>query len=138
MELELGEQERRQDSERIRYNIDELLVGNPQQEFFAIKHLSDSGEYAIPQMIQTLLDPAKRDVQPRVIRALPRIGKAAVNPLVVALKVRDENVRQHIIRALGEIGPSARDAVPLLCALLDDDSQTTYEYALEALSRIEP
>lgn len=135
--LEKGEQARRQDPERIRYNIDELLVGNPQQEFFAIRHLTESGEYAIPQMMGTLLDPAKSKAWPRVVRALPRIGKSAVNPLAMSLRVNREDVRQHVIAALGEIGYV--QAIPYLRALQADSNATpeTKSQIDVAIARIE-
>lgn len=110
--LEQGENDQRKDPARIQYNIDELLGGNPQQEYFAIKHLAQSGEYAVPHLVQTLLDPAKKELWPRVVRGLPSVGKDGVNPLVIALSAGNDDVRQHIIHTLGEIGYP--QAVPYL------------------------
>ncbi len=86
--IQEGEFERRQNPELIRANV-EKLGGDPQQEYYALRHLADSGEYAIPFMLDVLLDPARSDLKPRVVRALPKIGKAAVNPLVMALALDD-------------------------------------------------
>lgn len=135
--LERGETERRKDPERIQYNIDELLGGNPQQEYFALKHLAQSGEYAAPHMVQALLDPAKKELWPRVIRGLPSLGKDGVNPLVIALSVANEDVRLHIIHALGEIGYP--QAVPYLRKLTVSPAVTEESKAAvaAAIARIE-
>ena len=134
--IEQGEHKRRQDAERIVRNID-LLGGDPQQEHFARKHLAESGEYAIPLMIQTLLDPAKQRLWPRVIQALPAIGKPAVGPLVMALSVDNEDIRLHVIHALGEIGYT--QAIPYLhkLAISPDMSDKTTAAAAKAIARIE-
>ena len=82
--IEQGEIEKRKSPDRIQANI-KMLAGDPQQEYRAIRHLAESGEYAIPPIIATLLDPERRNITPRVITALPKIGKAAVTPLATAL-----------------------------------------------------
>lgn len=131
-----GEKLKRQDTDRILYNIN-LLGGNPQQEFFARQHLTESGEYAIPHMVQTLLDPSKSELWPRVVAALPQIGKDAVNPLVIALNVNNDDVRQNLILALGEIGYT--QATPYLQKLIANPGLTeeTKKSARKAISRIE-
>lgn len=133
-----GEFEKRQAPERIKANI-EQLGGDPQQEFYAIKHLAESGEYAVPFMIATLLDDTKKNLHPRVASALPKIGKAALNPLVMALQLdpRYESVRITVIKALGEIGYP--QAVPYLRRLMADPStgETTRSAAEAAIARVE-
>ena len=109
--IQAGEFERRRDPERIRANIAKL-TGAPQQEYMATRHLAESGEYAIPWMVQTLLESDDEGLRARVITALPQIGKPAVNPLVMALRMADEDVKQHILRSLGEIGYPQAVAVP--------------------------
>lgn len=130
-----GEHLQRQDPEQIRGNI-ERLGGNPQQEFFAIRYLAESGEYAVPWMVQTLLDPAQRDLWPRVAIAMTRLGKEAVNPLVMALSMNNNDVRLHVIRALGEIGYP--QAVPYLSRLQNDGEMPseTKQAAAAAIERI--
>ncbi len=134
--IEEGEHLERQNPERIRENI-RLLRGSPQQEFFAKKRLADSGEYAIPQLVQVLLDQTKKGLWHRVVTALPQIGKPAVNPLVIALAVRDESVRQNLIQALGEIGYP--QAIPYLRKLIGDEkvSDESKRAAVGAIARIE-
>ncbi len=130
--IEQGEQELRKDPERIERNIG-LLGGNPQQEFYAIRHLAESGEYAVPQLVQALLDPARSSLKARVIRALPLLGKSAVNPLVMAIRIDDLDIRQHLIDALGAIGYP--QAVPYLQKIIEHDA-TTNEIRQAAVSAI--
>lgn len=135
--IQEGEFKRRQDPEIIRANV-EKLGGDPQQEFYALRHLADSGEYAIPFMLDVLLDPARANLKPRVVRALPKIGKSAVNPLVMALSLDDheEDARLHVIHALGEIGYP--HAIPYLRKLAEDVDrpQATRDAARAAIARI--
>jgi HEAT repeat protein len=134
--IEKGEFLRRQDLERIQTNI-EKLAGNPQQEANAIRHLVDGGEYSIPLLVKALLDPGQSALWPRIISALPKIGKPAVNPLVAALAVDNHDVRQNLIRALGEIGYPF--AVPYLRKVIGDGAAfaETKTAAAAAIARIE-
>ena len=135
--LQQGEYLKRQDPDRINTNI-EKLGGPPQTEHNAIQNLVDSGEYAVPWMLQTLMDREQQHLRPRIIRALPQIGQPAVNPLVVALAVRDRDVRQNVVRMLGEIGYP--HAVPYLKKLLaspdiHDDTRAAAEEAVARIAR---
>ena len=131
-----GEYEQRKDIARIRANI-ERLGGAPQMEFNAIQRLKESGEYAIPEMINALRDSERKNLWPRIIRALPQIGKPAVAPLVIALEVSDRDVRQNVVAALGEIGYP--QAVPYLLKLQADPEQPELVRSAvsEALAKIE-
>lgn len=121
--IERGEYEMRKDSARIRANI-RKLGGDPQTEYNATRRLAESGEYAIPWMVKTLLDPAQEALWSRVITALPKIGKGAVNPLVYALRVSggegSDGVRLNLIHALGKIGYP--QAIPYLRGLLVNEA----------------
>jgi len=107
---------------RIRRNI-ERLGGPPRAFENAVALLKDSGEYAVPFIIEALGDPDRKALTPALIRCLPQIDRPALNPLVVALEPTDDAVRLHAIRALGEIG--YRQAVPYL--LLRQTQATTAE-----------
>lgn len=130
-----GEKLKNTDREQIRANITGL-GGDPQQEFYATRHLRDSGEYAVPAMIDTLLDPAQKDLWPRVIIAMGKLGREAVNPLVMALHMNNNDVRLHVIRSLGEIGYP--QAIPYLTRLTLDEKMTneSKEAAVSAIGRI--
>ncbi len=134
--LQRGEHIRRQDLERIETAID-LLAGDPQQEHFGRERLADSGEYAVPIVLQALLDPSRSTVWPRLVKALPKIGKPAVNPLVMALAVNNSNIRLRIIESLGEIGYA--QAIPYLLKLMVNENtpNDTKDAAARAITRIE-
>ena len=133
--IQTGEELQRQDFERIRANIGQLC-GSPQQEFFATKYLIDSGEYAVPHLVEYLLHPTDDSCRPRVVVAMTKLGKAAVNPLVMALQVGDDDVRLHLIRALGEIGYP--QAIPYLQKLTTSaqSNEQTKQAAASAIDRI--
>ncbi|MFQ5592028.1 MAG: response regulator, partial [Phycisphaerae bacterium] len=133
--IEQGERLQRRAPDRIRANI-EHLMGDPQQQYFGIARLAESGEYAIPPMVAVLLDPQRSDLRPGVITALGRMGKAAVQPLSVSLAVNDNDVRGYLIRALGEIGYPL--ALPYLHKLIADAAlpDTIKEAAGQAVDRI--
>lgn len=135
--LQEGELIQRRDPKRINTNITKL-GGPPQTEYNAIQSLIDSGEHAVPWMVQVLLEPNRQALWPRIIRAMPQIGQPAVTPLAVALGVEDRNLRQNIIRILGEIGYP--HAVPYLKKLLasvgtHDDTRALAEESLAKIAR---
>jgi tetratricopeptide (TPR) repeat protein len=111
-----GEQEIKADPVRILQNI-ERLAGPPRQFENSVARLKDSGEHAVPFLIQTLRDPQRKDLLPAIVRTLPQIDRAALNPLTAALRIGDQATRQYLIEALGEIG--YWQAVPYLLALRD-------------------
>lgn len=134
--IDKGEFERRQDAGRITANITKL-GGDPQQEATATKHLIESGEYAVPQLVKTLIQQSKAPIRTRIVTALPKLGKAAVNPLVISLSVESNDVRQDLIYALGEIGYP--QAIPYLLKVQSDAKAfpETKTAAKTAISRIE-
>ncbi len=71
-------------------------------------------------------------------QALGRIGAAAVEPLTVALRDPDSEVRLQATIALARIGPDAAPAVPLLVQALRDDSTEVRIGAARALGQIGP
>jgi len=130
-----GEYDVRKERSRIRENVDKL-AGPPQMEYNAIQRLRESGEFAIPEMVDVLLDESRKGLWPRVIRALPQIGNGAVAPLVMALGIDDVNVKQNIIWALGELGYP--QATPYLLKILTDDNQDSLikQAAVKAIEQI--
>ncbi len=101
--LQEGELRIKSDPVRIKENI-ERLAGPPRGYENAVAALRDSGEYAIPFMIQYLQDPAQQDLTAPILRALPTIDRPAMNPLVQALGMDDNATKRYVIEALGELG----------------------------------
>lgn len=131
-----GEFRERQDESRIINNI-ESLSGTPQMEYNAISRLRESGEYAVPEVIASLKDVSKETSWPRIIRAIPKLGRDAVGPLVMALGDSDPNIRRSVAWALGELGYP--QATPYLLQVLDasDTLPETRQNILDALQKIE-
>ncbi|UCG17490.1 MAG: HEAT repeat domain-containing protein [Phycisphaerales bacterium] len=130
-----GEFELRRDPARIKENV-EKLSGPPQTEYNAIQRLRESGEYAIPWMVDALSDPDKKTLWPRIVRALPQIGGEAVSPLVQALETDSGDLQLIITKALGELGYA--QAVPYLQKLhaREGVSELTKRAVREAIQRI--
>jgi len=130
-----GEFKERQDTSRIHTNL-EKLGGTPQMEFNAIQRLKESGEYAVPELVSALQNSAYENLWPRIIRALPQLGKPAVSPLVEALQVDNADIRRNLVWALGEIGYP--QAIPYLLRIIADPGQSdrVREAAQEAVQAI--
>lgn len=134
--LHRGEQLLKADPVRIKQNIARL--GGPPRAFAeASANLVESGEYAIPFLLQTLGDSDQRALAAPILRVLPQVGRAGLNPLVYALRIEDRAVRLYVIRALGQIGYA--QAVPYLLALREDDktdaeTRSAVEAALSELA----
>ena len=88
---------------------------------------------AVDELVRCMADPS-----PLVSRiaadSLARIGLPAASALVAALQERETLTRAGAARALSVIQPE--DAVPALCAALDDPSAIVTYYAEEALERM--
>jgi len=112
-----GEEMLRMDPQEISANVAKL-GGPPRVAFNAASRLKDSGEYAIPHLIQYLQDANKRALHPAIIQLLPQIGRAALNPLCIALGMEDNVTRQILINAAAQIG--YRQALPYLAKVADD------------------
>lgn len=114
-----GERLVKSDPTRIQENI-RRLGGAPRAFENALQALIDSGEQAVPFMIQFLRDRTQLELRPAILTALPRLGRPGLNPLVAALRMNDTAVKQDVIAALGEIGYS--QAVPYLLAVAQAES----------------
>ena len=116
--IEQGFEGERSDPKQITTAIDMLTQGVRSYELGA-KRLEVSGEYAMPQLVARLMDPATTPVlRERIINVLPRMGNAAVRPLSAALETDDTNLQVIFANALGQIGYA--HSAPALKALTID------------------
>lgn len=117
--LEQGEVGLRADPRRIRSNI-ARLAGPPRGFENATAALKESGEFAVPFLIETLQDPDQRELVRPILRALPQLDRPAVAPLCAALSMAEGPTKLYVVDALGNIG--YRQAVPYLLKLRDAES----------------
>ncbi|MCH7814889.1 MAG: HEAT repeat domain-containing protein, partial [Planctomycetes bacterium] len=136
--LAQGESALRQDTARILANI-EKLGGPPQTEHHATGRLIESGEYAVPWLLHALGDAAQAGLHARILTALPKLGRAAVGPLVAALDTNRDALRRQIIQTLGRIG-YAQGGPYLRNILLSDtgtpENQAAARTAIQAISGV--
>jgi HEAT repeat protein len=95
------------------------------------------GDIGDARAVKSLVEALEKDesimVRARAARALGKIGKPAVEPLIKALKEKNI-VRDCIAEALGEIG-DAKAVEPLTQALKDENTSVQFS-ATEALEKI--
>lgn len=103
---------------------------------YALGEIGSAAREAVAALIGRLSDTDK--VRKEVIRALGRMGPAAVPDLVRALKDTPVFVRHGAAYALGLIGPEAGEAVPDLGRLLKDPDAGVRAVAAAALAEIGP
>ncbi|MHC4442105.1 MAG: HEAT repeat domain-containing protein [Planctomycetota bacterium] len=120
---------------RIKENI-QLLRGTPMQRAVGLERLMESGEYAVPWMLDVLKDSQQQDMHPFVIKALPQLGKRAINPLIEALGIKNDAVKHFIAQALGKIGYP--QALPYLKRIATDlkANQSVRQSAQQAIQQI--
>ena len=111
-----------------------LADPDPDVRACAAQGLGDlNAEEAVASLVHCLADPS-----PLVSRiaadGLARIGAFAVPALITALQAQETSVRAGAARALSIIQP--QEAIPALCAALDDPSAIVTHYAQEALERM--
>ena len=109
-----GYRQRRADLTYIEQNIQRLSV-NQRAYALALGRLRESGELAVPLMVDYLRDSSKREYQPAIRRALRDFGRLALNPLTAATYMKDDQTLTTIVAILGDIGYDS--AVPYLARL---------------------
>jgi len=91
---------------------------------------------AVPALVQVLRS-SDPDLPFVAANALGDIGPGAVLPLIQALGDGNERVRWFAAYALGQIGPDARDAIPALARVLEEErNRSVREAAAEALEAV--
>lgn len=102
--IERGYENQRSDPEEIAKAI-ERLGGTLRGYELAKERLVESGEYAVPQLVQKLADPdTPATLRERIVALLPHLGRPGVRPMSSALQSDSDKVLQALSNALGEIG----------------------------------
>jgi hypothetical protein len=112
-----GELAYRTNLEEIEHNLQRMNNGERPYQL-GLQRLRNSGELAIPIIIDYLRDPAKAQFHGTVRRAMRDLGQAGLNPLVTATEMsgnENQDALVAVVTALGQIQDD--DAVPYLAKL---------------------
>ena len=132
--LNEGRRTRRADSAWIETNI-KALPESRRSYLLAVERLRDSGELAVPQMIDYLRDPNKTSFHGPIRQALRDMGQLVLNPLVAATDMKDSPALISVINTLSEIGYAS--TVPYLAKLAQKgESGTIQNAAKNALDKM--
>ncbi|WP_428939887.1 hypothetical protein [Fontivita pretiosa] len=102
----------------------------------AMTRLRESGELAVPFLIDVLRDPAKKNQLPVIRRALRDLGRAGLNPLLAATQMQEWDTLTVIIGVLGDLG--YQSAAPFVARVYESDKSpaTVRAAAADALARL--
>jgi HEAT repeat protein len=67
-----------------------------------------------------------------------RLGLITISELAMALKKENQSIRRVVVKTLGNIGPKAIEAVPMLVIALEDEDVYVCKAVAEALGKIGP
>jgi hypothetical protein len=132
--LDEARKTRRADPNWIDKNIKDL-AGGARSYMLAVERIRDSGELAIPQMIDYLRDPAKVQYHDPIRKAIKDLGQLSLNPLVAAIEMKDGPTLLTVISLLQEL--KYKSTVPYLAKLAQtSDSAATKNAATAALTQM--
>ncbi len=132
--LSAGYLERSGDPAFIEANIQRLSRGR-RAYVQAMARLRESGELAVPLMVDYLRDSTKREYHTATRTALRDLGRVALNPLLASLDMKEEEPLIQIIHILGDIGYDA--SVPYLVHLSrSGPTRAVQTAAVNALERL--
>ncbi|RNC81134.1 MAG: HEAT repeat domain-containing protein [Phycisphaera sp.] len=129
-----GRLQRARDPNEIERNI-EGLVGGLRERLYARERLKAAGEYAMPQLIDALLQRADIQLRTQVQRLLNESGRSSVIPLSVSLMDIEPAAQEQVVNVLGQLGYEA--AAPYISELRDktlsDPVRAACDRALDSL-----
>ncbi|MFI4870723.1 MAG: hypothetical protein ACIARQ_02835 [Phycisphaerales bacterium JB061] len=111
-----GRLQRARDPNEIERNI-EGLTGGLRARLYARERLKAAGEYAMPQLIDAMLQRTDVQLRTQVQRLLNESGRAPVIPLSVSLMDIDPAGQEQLVNVLGQLGYAA--AAPYISELRD-------------------
>ncbi len=117
---------RRANPDYILKNISRLSGGDRAYQL-AITQLRESGELAVPFMLDVLKDPGKRELHGSVRTAIVDLGRVTLNPLVAATESKDPAILTEVCSFLGDIGYDS--ALPYLVRLTETSTDETIKKA---------
>ncbi len=100
--------------------------------------IGSGAKAAIPQLITWLVDPQFGRHRFGFCQTLAQIGPAAVKPVMERFKTATPYGRVGLLWTLGEIGPPAKEAIPLLEQLAQDKDAMVRGEASKVIHRIDP
>lgn len=112
--LNEGRRGRMGDPKFIDQAIQDLIV-NQRSYSRALALLKQSGELAVPQMVDYLRDPRRPEFHARIQSALRDMGRVTLNPLVASLEMKDQDALVMVIGVLADLGYEA--SVPYIADL---------------------
>lgn len=134
---ERGKLERVRNPDEIARNIELLKRGTQRATMLARERLFAAGEYAMPQLLQALLQNQDMHLKAQAQRLLVDMGQHAVIPLCTALAGLDPAQQEMVIDILGLVG--YRTALPFLYDVLTGTSSAPVRQACDrAIQRIGP
>lgn len=129
-----GRYARRADAGFITQNIERLIV-NQIGYANGLANLRNSGEMAIPLLLEYLRNPERAQYHDAARRAIKDLGRVSLNPLVAATESSDNETLVNVVTILGDLGYS--DAAPyLLKVQATTQSPQIKEAAGRALGRL--
>jgi hypothetical protein len=133
--LNRGSYARKSDPTFIRQNLERLNV-NERAYGIGISRLRQSGELAVPFMIEYLRDPSKVQFHTSIRRAMRDLGRLALNPMVAATETKNPDLQIVLITALGDMGYA--DVAPYIARILQMQEATpaAKDAAAQALARL--
>jgi CheY-like chemotaxis protein len=128
-QIDQGWQIRRQDVPRIGVEI-ERLGGTDRARFQATQRLTETGEYAVPVMLEYLANKDFKSLQAQIVDAFVAMGPSVVEPLLAALPNLDQNSQMLVVNALGRLDYA--QSLPYLKAIVEDAKTTPTVKAVAA------
>jgi HEAT repeat protein len=129
-----GRYARRADAKFIEANI-ERLITNQVGYSNGLANLRNSGEMAVPMLLEYLRSADRAQYHDAVRRALRDLGRDALNPLVAATESTETETLGNVVTVLGELGYA--DVAPYLMKIqATTDSSNVKEAAGRALGKL--
>jgi CheY-like chemotaxis protein len=134
-EIDKGWQLKRRDITRIEGEI-ERLSGNPRAQFQATERLRETGEYAVPVILENLIKNKDQALRAKLIDTLVALGPSAIEPLIASMTDIPDTTKLAVYEAIGRLDYS--QPLPYLKAAVEnkDNSEVIRAAAAQAIQQI--